>query len=70
MTKKRALFWTTKRKKKQARKNGPPQYCFAQIGLEACPEVFCSDFHGLATLELETCLSGTSIIVLYSFESL
>ena len=22
-----ALFWSSKRKKKQARKNGPPQYC-------------------------------------------
>ena len=26
MTKEGALFWTSKRKKKQARKNGPPQY--------------------------------------------
>ena len=26
MTKKGALFWTSKRKKKQARKNGPPQF--------------------------------------------
>ena len=24
--------------------------------LEACPEVFCSNSHGLATLELETCI--------------
>ena len=26
--------------------------------LEACPEVFCSNSHGLATLELETCIEA------------
>ena len=26
--------------------------------LEACPEVFCSNFHGLATLEFETCIEA------------
>ena len=25
---------------------------------EACPEVFCSNSHGLATLELETCIEA------------
>ena len=26
--------------------------------LEACPKVFCSNSHGLATLELETCIEA------------
>ena len=26
--------------------------------LEACPEVLCSNFHGLATLEFETCIEA------------
>ena len=31
-----ALFWTSKRKKKQARKNGPPQYTTGQgVGLNS-----------------------------------
>ena len=45
-------------------------YCFASISiglrpsrpeacLEACREVFCSNFHGLATLEFETCIEAS-----------
>ena len=26
--------------------------------LEACPDVFCSNFHGLATLEFKTCIEA------------
>ena len=34
-----------------------PEACF-EACLEACPEVFCSNFHGLATLEFETCIEA------------